>query len=81
MHFIWRLPGKLISSETTLWGPLLALPLAHIQSNLINMDTEGAIESVRIKLAEIRETVMALFAQGQSKLSVIQWNPALRPPR
>ena len=55
--------------------------LAHIQSNLLNMDTEGAIESVRIKLAEIRENVMALFAQGQSKLSVIQWNPALQPPQ
>ena len=50
------------------------------ESNLLNMDTEGAIESVRIKLAEIRENVMALFAQGQSKLSVIQWNPASRPP-
>ena len=71
MHFIWRLPGKLISSEITLCGPLLALLLAHIQSNLVNMDTEGAKESVRIKLAEIRVNVTALFAQGQSKLSII----------
>ena len=33
-------------------------------------DTEGVIESVRIKWVEFRENVKALIPQGQSKLSV-----------
>ena len=36
-----------------------------------NTDTEGDIESVRIKRVEFRENVSAFFPQGQSKLSVI----------
>ena len=42
-----------------------------LQSNSINTDTEGAIESVRIKWVEFRENVRDFFLQGQSKLSVI----------
>ena len=42
-----------------------------IQLNLVNTDTEGPIESVRIKRVEFRENVKAFFPQGQSKLSVI----------
>ena len=34
-------------------------------------DTEGGIESVRIKRVEFRENIKALFPQGQTKLSVI----------
>ena len=41
----------------------------HSQTQLI--DTEGAIESVRIKRVEFREKVRVFFPQGQSKLSVI----------
>ena len=40
-----------------------------IQLNLVNTDTEGPIESVRIKRVEFRENVKAFFPQGQSKLS------------
>ena len=42
-----------------------------IQSNLVNTDTEGDIESVRVNRVEFRENVGAFFPQGQSKLSVI----------
>ena len=42
-----------------------------IQSNLVNTDTEAAIESVHIKWVEFRENVRAFFSQGQNKLSVI----------
>jgi len=41
------------------------------QSNPINTDTEGAIESVRIKCIEFKENVRAFFPQGRSKLSII----------
>ena len=34
-------------------------------------DTEGAIESVRIKRVEFREDIRVFFPQGHSKLSVI----------
>ena len=44
----------------------------ELQSNSVNMDTEGAIESVRIKLVEFRENAVgAFFPQGQGKLAVI----------
>ena len=39
-----------------------------LQSNPVNTDTEGAMESVRIKRVEFRENVRAFFPQGQSKL-------------
>ena len=42
-----------------------------IQSNLVNTDTEGDIESVRVNGVEFRENVGAFFPQGQNKLSVI----------
>ena len=42
-----------------------------IQSNLVNSDTEGDIESVRVNRVEFRENVGAFFPQGQNKLSVI----------
>ena len=42
-----------------------------IQSNLVNTDTEGDIESVRVNRVEFRENVGAFFPQGQNKLSVI----------
>ena len=42
-----------------------------ILSNLVNTDTEGDIESVRINRVEFRENVGAFFPQGQNKLSVI----------
>ena len=42
-----------------------------IQSNLVNTDTEGDIESVRVNRVEFRENVGAFFSQGQNKLSVI----------
>jgi len=52
-----------------------------IQSNLVDTDTEGAIEIARIKggahikRVEIRETVRAFFPQGHSKLSVLSGCP------
>ena len=36
---------------------------------LVSADTEGAIESVRIKRIEFRENVRAFFPQGQTKLA------------
>ena len=42
-----------------------------IQSNLVNTDTEGDIESVRVNRVEFRENVGVFFPQGQNKLSVI----------
>ena len=42
-----------------------------IQSNLVNTDTEGDIESVRVNRVEFRENVGAFFPQGQNKLSII----------
>ena len=42
-----------------------------IQSNLVDTDTEGDIESVRVNRVEFRENVGAFFLQGQNKLSVI----------
>ena len=41
----------------------------------VNTDTEGAIESVRIKRVELRVNVRAFFTKGQSKLSVIMSCP------
>ena len=41
----------------------------------VNTDTEGAIESVRIKRVEFRKTTRASFPQGQGKLSVIKRCP------
>ena len=42
-----------------------------IQSNPVNTDTEGDIESVRVDRVEFTENVGAFFPQGQNKLSVI----------
>ena len=45
-----------------------------VQSNPVNTDAKGAIESVRgvrIKRVEFRENVWAYVPQGQGKLSVI----------
>ena len=47
----------------------------NIQSNLVNTDTENAIESVRIKPVEFREIARAFNPRGQSKLSVIMRCP------
>ena len=50
------------------------------QSDPVNTDTEGAIESVCINgvsvLVDFRENVRAFFSQGQSKLSAIR-NPGV----
>ena len=45
--------------------------IRKVQSDHVNMDIEGAIESVRIKWVEFRENVRAFFLLGQSKLPVI----------
>ena len=42
-----------------------------VQSNHVNINTEGAIEGVHIKWVEFRENVKAFFPQKQGKLSVI----------
>ena len=49
------------SSTLDLNHPLRVSPLLdwEIQSNSVNTDTEGGIESVRIKLDEFRENVRA----------------------
>ena len=54
----------------------------QVQSNSVNTDTEGAIESiringrgVRIKRVEFRGSVSAFFPQGRSKLSLIMRCP------
>ena len=54
----------------------------QIQSNSINRDTEGAIESVCIYVVsvlsgsvEFKENVRALFPQGQRRLSLIMRCP------
>ena len=47
----------------------------EIQSKPVKMDTEGAMESVRIKRVEFRENARAFFSQRQSKLSVIMRGP------
>ena len=52
-----------------------------LQSNLVNTDTEGVIESARInggvsiKRVEFRDNVMAFLPHGQRKLSVIMKCP------
>ena len=58
-----------IASSTILRAD--CLPCKELQSNSVIMDTEGVIESVRIKWVEFRENARAFFPQGQSKLSVI----------
>ena len=47
----------------------------NIQSNLVNTDTENAIESVRIKPVEFREIARAFNPRRQSELSVIMRCP------
>ena len=42
--------------------------LSQAQSNPVNKDTEGGLESVCIKWIEFRENVRPFFAQGRSKL-------------
>ena len=46
----------------------------HSQSP-VNTDTEGAVESIRIKLIELRVNVRAFFSKGQRKLSLIMRCP------
>ena len=50
-------------------------PVRKLQSNLVNVGTEGTIESVHIKQVEFRENVWAFFPRGQSKLSIITGCP------
>jgi len=47
----------------------------EIQSNPVNTDIEGAIESVRIERVEFGENVRAFFPQGQRKLSGVMMRP------
>ena len=54
---------------------MYSLWLAQIQSNPVNMDTEGVIEKVHIKLVEIRENVRAFFPQGQKGHTFSHKNP------
>ena len=42
--------------------------LSQAQSNPVNRDTEGGLESVCIKWIEFRENVRPFFPQGQSQL-------------
>ena len=44
-------------------------PFRRLLLRLVSADTEGAIESVRIKRIEFRENVRAFFPQGQTKLA------------
>ena len=55
--------------------PLMRRDIRKVQSNPVNTDIEGVIESVLIKRVEVRENVRAFFPQGQSKLSVIMRCP------
>ena len=49
--------------------------IRKVQSNTVNMEIEGVIESFHIKRVEFGENVRAFFPQGQSKLSVIMRCP------
>ena len=51
--------------------PLMRQDIRKVQSNTVNMEIEGVIESFHIKRVEFGENVRAFFPQGQSKLSVI----------
>ena len=55
--------------------PLMRRDIRKVQSNPVNTDIEGVIESVRIKRVGFRENVRAFFPQGQSKLSLIMGCP------
>ena len=54
---------------------MYSLWLAQIQSNPVNMDTEGVREKVHINLVEIRENVRAFFPQGQKGHTFSYKNP------
>ena len=58
-----------IASSTILRADYLACK--ELQSNSVNTDTEGAIESVRITQVEFGENARAFVSQGQGKLAVI----------
>ena len=69
-------PAKL-STNTVAQGHFLIIEKKVeniIQSNPVNTDTKGTIESVP-KLVQFRENLRAFFLQGQSKLSVIMRCP------
>ena len=51
--------------------PLMRRGVRKVESNPVNTEIEGAIESFHIKQVEFRENVRAFFPQGQSKLSAI----------
>ena len=55
--------------------PLMRRGVGKVESNPVNTEIEGAIESFHIKQVEFRENVRAFFPQGQSKLSVIMRCP------
>ena len=55
--------------------PLMRRGVRKVESNPVNTEMEGAIESFHIKQVEFRENVRAFFPQGQSKLSVIMRCP------
>ena len=50
---------KEVKTKVQLYSVRILSQREKIQSNAINTDTEGAIESVRIKLIEFREDVRA----------------------
>ena len=54
---------------------LMRRGVRKVESNPVNTEIEGAIESFHIKQVEFRENVRAFFPQGQSKLSVIMRCP------
>ena len=69
-------PAKL-STNTVAQGHFLIIEKNVeniIQSNPVNTDTKGTIESVP-KRVQFRENLRAFFLQGQSKLSVIMRCP------
>ena len=69
-------PAKL-STNTVAQGHFLVIEKNVeniIQSNPVNTDTKGTIESVP-KRVQLRENLRAFFLQGQSKLSVIMRCP------
>ena len=51
--------------------PLMRRSVRKVQSNPVNTEIEGAIESFHIKRVEFRENVRAFFPQEQRKLLVI----------
>ena len=77
---LWETPSLSLSLKPLKWVFVLVsvndfksdnTDIEVYTSNPVNTDTEGAIESVRIKRVEFRGNERAIFPLGQIKLSVI----------